>query len=286
MRKQYVFLLGGLGNQMFQYAFYLAKKNALQDVDYLCDYCNFYNPHNGYELDRVFDIGYKTNAFHFYLCRCMMKIDLKPLSKCIPFIKLIRQRGTGYDATYIDETNVFSYYYGFWQSDKYFLNIRNLLLRVFQFDENKLSEKSKRDLSFIEKVNSVSVHIRRGDYLEVPYKDLYDGICNLEYYKKAIALLQKECPDAYFFFFSNDMEWVRQEFELENATFIEHNHGMQSWQDMYLMSECRHNIIANSTFSWWGAWLNKNANKIVISPKRFTNAEINSDIIPESWIKL
>lgn len=287
MGKQYIFLLGGLGNQMFQYAFYFAKKNAHQNVSYLCDYCNFYNPHNGYELDRVFGIKCNRNIFHFYLCRFLMKIELTSLSlKYIPFLKLIKQKGVGYDTRYINKTDGLSYYYGFWQSDKYFLNLRNLLLDIFRFDESKLNEKSKNNLVFIRKVNSVSVHIRRGDYLEAPYKNLYDGICNKEYYERALTLIKQRYPDACFFFFSNDMEWVRQQFKIENAIFIEHNYGNQSWQDMYLMSECKHNIIANSTFSWWGAWLNKNANKMVISPKHFINIEIDCDIVPESWIKL
>ena len=89
-----------------------------------------------------------------------------------------------------------------------------------------------------------------------------------------------------FFVFSDDIEWVKNNLCLSNCEYVECNVGINSWQDMFLMSQCKHNIIANSSFSWWGAWLNRNTNKIVITPSRFINLEENSDIIPDTWIRI
>lgn len=134
--------------------------------------------------------------------------------------------------------------------------------------------------------NSVSIHIRRGDYLSEINQGLYGGICTEMYYAKAITYICNKIDQPSFFVFSNEIDWVKNNVDIPNPTYIDFNNGADSWQDMFLMSQCKHNIIANSSFSWWGAWLNRNTNKIVITPSRFINLEEDSDIIPDAWIRI
>ena len=138
----------------------------------------------------------------------------------------------------------------------------------------------------MEEVDSVSLHIRRGDYLLPENRELFGGICTLDYYRRAIDYILDKVKNPFFFIFSNDIVWVKENMNISNSLFITWNSGKDSWQDMFLMSKCKHNIIANSTFSWWGAWLNKNPQKIVISPSRFFNVSNNSDIVPDTWTSI
>lgn len=133
----------------------------------------------------------------------------------------------------------------------------------------------------------MSIHIRRGDYLT--FSTIYGGICTIEYYKKAVSYLCSALNNPVFVVFSDDMDWVRNNIyfpEEAKVHFVDFNRGKDSWQDMNLMSKCMHNIIANSTFSWWGAWLNENPEKIVICPDRLTQRGDSPDIFPEEWIKM
>ena len=114
----------------------------------------------------------------------------------------------------------------------------------------------------------------------------YGNICTLQYYKNAMQYMKKKVPDAKFYFFSNDSEWVRENLAGGDSVIVDCNHGKENYLDMYLMSQCSHNIIANSSFSWWGAWLNQNPDKIVISPKRWFSHLDASDAICEDWIRI
>ena len=139
--------------------------------------------------------------------------------------------------------------------------------------------------------NSVSVHIRRGDYLNSQFVNIYGNICTLEYYQKAIAYMKTNMSEPHFYFFSDDTHWVREhvgEFGLleHQITIIEDNIGDRSFVDLYLMSNCRSHIIANSTFSWWGAWLGNNEDKIVVAPGKWFQNHETTDIICDDWIKI
>ena len=180
------------------------------------------------------------------------------------------------------------YIQGYHQSSWFAESIRDILLKDFEF---RLPE----DLGFdnirkkIQSKNIVSVHVRRGDYLEKENVNIYGNICTDLYYKRAIQYLRERLNDVVLCFFSNDIEWVKSEYRDEkNAIFIgpECFDNYHDWYDMYLMSQCNHNIIANSTFSWWGAWLNPNPGKIVIAPEQWVNNCVYEDIYPEKWIKL
>jgi hypothetical protein len=174
---------------------------------------------------------------------------------------------------------------GGWHNEGYFSAIKDKVKSEFTF---RIPE-DPENLQHIHKItstNSVSIHIRRGDYLNAANINLFGDVCNRAYYEKAIELIKTEVINPHFFIFSNDFSWVKANLHLENVTYITSNVGEDSWKDMYLMSLCKHNIVANSTFSWWGAWLNNNTNKIVISPSRFLKGDEFSDIYPKQWIKL
>lgn len=140
---------------------------------------------------------------------------------------------------------------------------------------------------------SVSLHVRRGDSVSNPkYNKISGNVCTEEYYRKAVAYLIEREADLSFYIFSDDIAWVKEQFDFlqgVNTVFVDHNHGKNSYIDMWLMSECSHNIVANSTFSWWGAWLNKSPNKLVLAPNRWfkNNARLEDNhIVPDSWVKI
>lgn len=288
-------LNGGLGNQMFQYAFGRALS-----LKYDCDFyinidtlkkgiSNRYFTARQFELN-IFDIKAREAGENeirkFSSNNLLAKIFKKQKSKNIIFI----ERSFKYHP---ESENIQGNVYlkGYWQTEKYFTKWRNAIMKDFTFllDKNKLTQKIGEDISL---KNSVSIHIRRGDYLTSPSSNEVHGVLPLQYYIEAMEVIQNKVSDAFFFVFSDDSNWVKQQFfkDKNNMVIVDHNTEKESWQDMYLMSLCNHNIIANSSFSWWGAWLNNKPGKIVIAPlKWFANVDLNtqtSDIIPDSWIKL
>lgn len=184
-----------------------------------------------------------------------------------------------------------TYLSGYWQSEKYFQSIRNILLHDFKLKSTSNEYFNNMSEQILASPNSVSVHIRRGDYHNNPEVNKIHGVLGTEYYINSITYFKNSLENPVFYFFSDDIVWVKNEFNnFINAFFIEHNSEDSSSQEMSLMAMCRHNIIANSTFSWWGAWLNENPNKVVIAPKQwFSDIGKNKesrDIVPESWLKL
>lgn len=295
-----VFLQGGLGNQMFQYAFYLAKKHNNEKVR--CDYSLLQGKkrsHNGFELNIIFGIvDCKSKILNKLVAQVLIKINHidKKCNLYWAFIfRLLKmeyiedEMPSKYNRLRLfpNSRSGHCYFLGYWQSEKYFKDIKSDIYAVFKFDENKISKSSKCVLKQIKRTISVSVHIRRGDYLDIQNQKLYGGICTLEYYYNAISYFTTLYgQEIFFFIFSNDAEWVKCNFDIPNMVIVDCNQGENAWQDMFLMSKCTHNIIANSSFSWWGAWLNTNGNKKVISPSRFMNIGDSNDIIPSDWIVL
>jgi hypothetical protein len=192
-----------------------------------------------------------------------------------------------YDPAFFDigrNVNIFGYF----QSEKYFKFIRKDILNIFKFkgasDPNYLEVVRK-----IQASNSVSVHIRRGDYVLNKTANAFHGVLSIAYYKKALNHIKANVAKPKIFLFSDDPEWVRKNFSfIGRFDLVDFNRGELSYRDMELMSLCKHNIIANSSFSWWGAWLNLNKDKIVIAPKKWLRDESVplNDIIPESWVSL
>ena len=283
---------GGLGNQMFQYAMYksLEKKGKLVKLDSKSFY-ETKKEHNGYELERIFDI--KPNK---PTKEDLEKFDENNISTLFKIKrKLFGDKKFVYDTKeYVFNKDVYklknSYLNGYWQSIKYFEGIENDIKKDFRF-KNQLDNKNLEILNEIENSNSISIHIRRGDYMSPENYNMYGCIATPTYYKKAIKVIEEKVENPTFFVFSNDMDWVKKNIQINSRVFyIDINSGNGSYKDMQLMSNCKHNIIANSSVSWWGAWLNENKNKIVIAPKKWINREdVDSDKIElfcEGWTLL
>ncbi|WP_345243971.1 alpha-1,2-fucosyltransferase [Nibrella saemangeumensis] len=180
--------------------------------------------------------------------------------------------------------------WGYWQSENWFKPIAPLLRQQFIF-QRPLSPRSQQYAEAIQRShNAVFIHIRRGDYVSNPNANKHHGFIGEIYYRKAIDQMHQQLDAPEFFVFSDDMGWVRSNLgpAMSSATYIEGNTGANSWQDMYLMSLCQFAIIANSSFSWWGAWLNPSTTKTVIAPKQwFASPNVSSKtIVPENWLLL
>jgi hypothetical protein len=278
MKLNIISIAGGLGNQMFQHAFFLAlKEKEPKSITRL--YIAKYSLHNGYELDTVFDIHKRqiSNFITGFLKKLLKKWTLK-----------IQDHAIGTYTDFETDSNKIVYYSGYWQSEKYFKNAEDIIRQQFTFKDNLISKKNKALIKQYSNKNTVSIHIRRGDYVtNTDANILLGGLCDLSYYENAISYINKNVSEPFFHFFSDDIDWVKENFSsLNNVSFINWNYGADSWQDMMLMSNCKHNIIANSSFSWWGAWLNNNPNKIVIAPSKWFNSHKALDIVSENWIKI
>ena len=175
---------------------------------------------------------------------------------------------------------------GFWQSEKYFKNISELIKKEFSLKE-KISIESKKIIPKIKSQNSVSCHIRRSDYVTNPKTNSFHGTCTVEWYIKSINYIYENVKNPKFYIFSDDINWTKNNFPKDkNFKFMSNSTCQKDFEDLYLMSKCKHNIIANSSFSWWSAWLNKNKDKIVIAPESWFKAKIDtSDLIPKKWIR-
>jgi hypothetical protein len=279
--------LGGLGNQMFQYAFYKALSAKYPNVKaHILGFDN-YELHNGFELEKVFNIEVnKAKPFIIKLFDPSFNKWLHRKLRRILFLKkapFIEKREFCFNNEALEQKGN-QLYWGYWQTEKYFESISEELKKDFEFI-NKLDDRNLAVMHMILNCNSVSIHIRRGDYIN---HTLLGGICDLNYYKRAIQLIEEKISEPVFFIFSNDIHWCKRELNLPNAIFVSWNTDKLSYIDMHLMSNCKHNIIANSSFSWWAAWLNKNNEKTVIAPKKWTNDPKHTDIeiLPKQWIKL
>lgn len=292
-----VYLFAGLGNQMFQYAFYLLKKKQGRRV--CCESSILWhknNGHYGYELGKAFAIKKKSNCFRSIFCfflwyvyaykRVFLFTYLVRIFQYFNISIISEKIGNVYDESYLYNVKGFVCYQGFWQNKRYYEQVQDELKKDFSFNEKALSFETLNMASEIKKENSVSIHIRRGDFLLPGNMETHAGVCTETYYRKALDIIKNKVKDPKFYIFTDDYEWAMKNFLLPNSTIVNINKDNDSWQDMYLMSICKHNIIANSTFSWWAAWLNKNIEKIVIAPSKFFNNELRTEIIPENWIAI
>jgi hypothetical protein len=276
-------ILGGLGNQMYQYA--IAKSIAVKNNDsFKLDVSGFesYSLHNGYRLN-LFNIdgdvathedivslkGHSTVVHKVLKKLNIYKVDTFYREK---EITLFDKEVFNYSDLYLD---------GYWQNELYFQDIRDILLTEFTLKDG-ISKSMISIQEQIENSESVSIHVRRGDYLNHP--DV--GVLDVDYYKRAVKLIAERVKSPTFFVFSNDIQWCK-----DNFTFIDKCHfleeGGTELDDMTLMSKCSHNIIANSSFSWWGAWLNNKSNRIIIAPKKWMAINPNNyKWASRDWLEL
>jgi hypothetical protein len=282
-------IIGGLGNQMFQYACGRALSTRLGCSLHLAvDQFKGYVLHSGYELERVFQID-SPLATEVEL-RSLLGLQASPKIRRLlgrPAMKNWCSEPFFNYWSGIDQVNERTYVHGYWQSEKYFKVQEDAIRDDFTFRmpwdplDSAVAERMQNQ-------PSASLHVRRGDYQLAKHKNIY-ATCDLKYYKDAIDLLRQRVPGVRFFAFTDDPDWVESNLKpaIGPLEVIRHNSGLRSPNDMRLMSAASHHIIANSSFSWWGAWLNRSPNKIVIAPRRwFLNGTNECDLIPPSWIRL
>jgi hypothetical protein len=178
------------------------------------------------------------------------------------------------------------YLEGYWGNEKYFKEIDVIIRHEFTL-RDPLGPENEDMARLISSGEAVSIHVRRGDYISDAATHSFHGTCSLEYYQKAVQMMSKTVANPCFYVFSDDIEWCKRNLKFDYPmVYVEQNGIGQAHKDLFLMSRCRHNIIANSTFSWWGAWLNPNRNKIVVAPRRWFSAKVGShDLVPASWIR-
>lgn len=286
--KIIVKLKGGLGNQMFQYAFArrISEKNKTEIKFDISEYLSKQRINRHYCLS-VFNIKEEKEIkkIEYKNKNAIFKIIRKLVTK-IKYKKRYINDSSNLDK--IDTTKKDSYYLdGYFQSEKYFKPIENIIRNEFTIKNELLSDRLKDAKENISNNNSVSIHVRRSDYIDDKKINKYHGALTKEYYKNAIEIINKKIQNPSFYIFSDDIKWCKENLnDLANdITFIE---NLKDFEDLELIKTCKHNIIANSSFSWWGAWLNNNPNKIVIAPKNwFANKNKNSnDLVSKTWIKI
>ena len=285
-------VIGGLGNQMFQYALSVALKAHFPEERVLLDLRCFrgYPKHFGFELPAIFAIDYAEASWrdvarvaypypNFQTWRFGSR--LLPLRKSM----LLEKKTFDMEPTALTRSGD-TYYDGYWQHEEYFRDIRPQILDVFRFPDFT-DEQNMQAATRIAQSNSVSIHVRRGDYLTDP---LFRGTGTLDYYAAAIRRMKELTKPELFVVFSNDIAWTQQNLAPVigdcDILYADWNTGRQSFRDIHLMPLCRHNIIANSSFSWWGAWLNTNQEKQVIAPAYWMNVEGTTSPAADSWIKV
>ncbi len=279
---------------MFQYAAGRAL-SLHKEVPLRVDVSGFvnYDLHQGFELQRIFncaiDIASKDDVHGILgwqssstIRRYLSRASLSPFRRNGFVVEPHFNYWAGFDEAPED-----SYLVGYWQSEQYFRDVSEIISSDFTF-KLPLSAQNMMLAEQINHVNAVSLHVRRGDYANNPLTTATHGLCSLEYYQAAVRHIAEKVEAPYFFIFSDDVGWVKENIRIGfPCHYVDHNQRAESYNDMRLMSLCKHHIIANSSFSWWGAWLNRRAEKIVIAPKRwFANNNDTKDLYAQGWITL
>lgn len=275
-------IIGGLGNQLFCYAcgYATAKRvgaklmldTSILDNDTLRDY----------ELDKLgirYDKRFSTASIKSrFLREAVRRLAFRLMRMRCHY--LVDWNAWKYNKR-IEGVKDHTYLLGYWQSEKYFKHLRGELLEMFK-PRIELSSGCRQYVKEVEACNSVSVHVRRGDYVTL-------GFClPASYYEKALARMEKLVEEPVWFVFSDDLDYCRKLFAERPGKFVyvHYESTVTTIEDMYIMSRCKHNVVANSSYSWWGAWLNSNPEKIVIAPSRWMNqANLHGPIL-DSWIRM
>ena len=279
--------MGGLGNQLQQYALYKKLESIGKDVR--MDISWFTNADTQARMLKPRDL--ELDYFEGVAYRAATSEEIKGVlgrlwdEKESLISKTRRKLFPGSAPCFLENDmyheQIFEftdkYLVGYWACEKYYADVLDKLRCEIRFPESgdaELDEKNKSAMNSMEQTQSVSVHIRRGDYLEGANVDLYGDICTEDYYDTAIAYVKEKFPTAKFFFFSDDIPYVKEQYQSEDYEMIDWNYGKNSFYDMMLMSRCKHNICANSTFSFWGARLNPYGHKIMIRPSIHRNNQV------------
>jgi hypothetical protein len=284
-------LIGGLGNQLFQYAIarnlaFIHKTNVKVDI----------TPFETYKLHEysLKPLNIKESIASPKDVSSLKNPTMKERIKAkirrrmpVPPASYIREKHYHFDPDILDLPNNI-YLEGYWQTPKYFFDILDTLREEF----NPHTVPGGKDLDILNKIKnsySISIHMRRGDYVKNPKTQEYHGVCDIDYYKRCIRLLADKVQNPHFFLFSDDPKWCEENLHTNyRLTAVSHNDAKKNYEDLRLMSNCSHQIIANSSFSWWAAMLNKNPAKIVCSPQNWFKNSKNDikDLLPETWIRI
>lgn len=274
-------IYGGLAGQMFQYS--LGRHLSLKNKTPLYLDTSWYNENNNSKYPRDFKLDKLNTKFRTVdstslLWRLRFYNRFKALNP-IYYKKILEKDFRIFDDNVLLNKNRILID-GYWNSHKYFEDIRDILIRDFEPDE-EADAKNKEVLQKINSLNSVSVHFRRGDYALTSFH----GILTKEYYENAINKITDGLVNPYLFIFSDEPDWVRKNISFPfQSEVVDINGDHNNYWDIQLMKTCKHNIIANSGFSWWGAWLNENPDKRVIAPKKWINHTYSTfENIPSGW---
>lgn len=291
-------LMGGHSNQLFQYAAgrQLASKH---NTDLLLDLSSFDNMHPS-DTPRYYELDcYPLKAKIANMAKITIRTQEKPAGLVERFkhragidkrVWALAQIGTGFNRGVLNAPDN-TMLVGWWQSEKFFPDIRPLLLKEFE-PRTKLNKANAAHIKQMQASESVWIHIRRGDYVTNKFANKFHGTKDLKYYQSALKTLEKKLPptarkNIQIFICSNDIPWCKQNLKFSYpVSYIENELGSD---DMRVAKHAKHDILANSSFSWWGAWLNENPEKIVIAPRKwFEDEKANSetDIVPDSWIRI
>ena len=288
-----IMLSGGLGNQMFQYALYCRLQELGREVK-IDDRRGFIDDPNGRvpRLTQVFGVKYEVATVREVKDMLDSHRDIISIAKRKLFgrkSRIYREKSGLFDEAVLTMDNI--YLDGYWQSEKYFDSgyVKNRLINEFAIDKKLVltDDESRRILEQIESEESVSVHVRRGDYLNPGVVENHGGICTDDYYKRAIEYVLDKKPGAKLYFFSNDTKWTKEKYgDLGEVVSLEGREEISDIAELLLMSRCKNHILANSSYSWWSAWLNDNSDKLVIVPSKWANLKQMDDIYTDRMIRV
>jgi hypothetical protein len=276
---------------MFQFALYKSLQQRFPEERVLIDLRCFrgYPKHRGFEIGRVFGADYDAANWREVARLAYPYPNFQTWrfgSRLLPTRRsMLKERADfTYEPTALTRT-ADTYYDGYWQHEEYFRDVRETILQTFRFPE--FDDRNRETAQHLQSTSSIAIHVRRGDYT---HDKLFHDICDLNYYRQAISRMQQAVGGNLFCIFSDDLRWCRERIAplLEDKLifYVDWNRGDRSVQDIHLMSLCHHNIIANSSFSWWGAWLNQNPDKIVIAPEKWMHIKGTQSPVPNDWIRI
>lgn len=287
MKKLYIITTaGGLGNQMMNYCLWYYMRYKLQKSAYLYPKLYQLKDHNGYEIGRIFPNTIPpspSRPIYDELIKILTWIDTKAynVSLRIGVQNIYRLFQEFLPIRIINFPN--------WKNYIFIEKISKDLHEIFYTSINT-DEKNYSLITKIQNENSVSIHIRRGDYQNITYwRKILGDICDVKYYKDCLNYINKQIDNPQYYIFSDDILWAKENLAITGAMYVNWNKGIDSWKDMIIMSHCRVNILANSTFSLMGAWLNQRKDAIRIAPTKWRNyyKDTTADIyIPKSWIHI
>ena len=280
-------IIGGLGNQLFQYAAGRTL-SVLNNTSLKLDVSEFDE--------------YKLRNFGLQSFNCKAEfatedeiINLRPahnFEKAFQYLSPLKKRTYFREKYFHFDGKILKmgadvYLNGYFQSQKYFLPAEKIIREELSL-KNEVTRNVESFSNILKSQNSVSVHFRRADFESDPVSMEYHGILSKEYYLNAVTLIASKLSNPAFYIFSDDINWAKEKLKNHGATFVSGDISKNHFEDLYLMSQCQHNIIANSSFSWWGAWLNDNPEKIVIAPGKWFNKgpKDTQDLIPEGWMRI